>query len=62
MEELKAAADLTIVKHRENWEKERLRLDKLLNSKETLPNNYWVEEHRARLLLMGAIEFRELLE
>lgn len=63
MMDFKKAADAAIVKYRKLWEEERARLDELLsNHHQTPPNNYWIPEHRARALYIGAIQLRELLE
>lgn len=61
MEELKAATDAVIAQFKEKWEAEDAKLQRLLKNRDRLPNNYWVEEHRARALYITAMQLRELL-
>lgn len=59
------AAKQVAEKRRAAWEKERARLDAMVAdavaTKTNLPNNHWVDEHRAKALYGSALLFLEAI-
>lgn len=61
VQELRRATTAVAAQLKKDWEVEHAKLLGMLQTHESMPNNYWVNEHRARALYHSALALEELL-